>query len=64
MRFVRTVALASAYNRLHRHEGRKRVPDQRHLKADVAAAQETRQIDKDAFFVRAAHYTCAYYLRR
>ena len=38
-RLGRTVALASAYNLLHRHGWRKRVPDQQHPKANVAAQE-------------------------
>ena len=37
VRLGRPVALASAYNRLHRHDWRKRTPDQQHPKADWAA---------------------------
>ncbi|SKD04896.1 Winged helix-turn helix [Paraburkholderia hospita] len=38
-RLGRKVALASAYNLLHRHGWRKLAPDKRHPKADVAAQQ-------------------------
>jgi transposase len=36
-RLGRKVALASAYNLLHRHDWRKLAPDKRHIKADLAA---------------------------
>lgn len=36
----RKVALASAYNMLHRHNWRKLAPDKRHVKADVQAQEE------------------------
>ncbi len=36
----RPVALASAYNLLHRHGWRKLVPDKRHPKSDPAAQEE------------------------
>lgn len=39
-RVGRRVALASAYNLLHRHGWRKLAPDKRHPKADVAAQEE------------------------
>ena len=39
-RLGRTVALASAYNLLHRHGWRKLAPDKRHPQADVAAQEE------------------------
>lgn len=39
-RLGRTVALASAYNLLHRHGWRKLAPDKRHPKADVAAQED------------------------
>jgi transposase len=38
-RLGRKVALASAYNLLHRHGWRKLAPDKRHPKADVAAQE-------------------------
>jgi len=34
------VALASAYNLLHRHDWRKLVPDKRHVKADIQAQDD------------------------
>jgi len=37
VRLGRTVALASAYNLLHRHDWRKLAPDKQHPKADLAA---------------------------
>jgi transposase len=40
VRLGRTVALASAYNLLHRHGWRKLAPDKRHPKADVAAQED------------------------
>lgn len=40
IRLGRTVALASAYNLLHRHGWRKLAPDKRHPKADVAAQED------------------------
>lgn len=39
-RLKREVALASAYNLLHRHGWRKLAPDKRHPKADVAAQED------------------------
>ena len=39
VRLGRKVALASAYNLLHRHGWRKLAPDKRHPKADVAAQE-------------------------
>lgn len=39
-RLGRKVALASAYNLLHRHGWRKLAPDKRHPQADVAAQEE------------------------
>ncbi len=39
-RLGRPVALASAYNLLHRHGWRKLAPDKRHPKADVPAQEE------------------------
>ena len=39
-RLGRSVALASAYNLLHRHDWRKLAPDKRHPKSDVAAQDE------------------------
>ncbi|MEO9102143.1 MAG: winged helix-turn-helix domain-containing protein, partial [Burkholderiaceae bacterium] len=36
----RPVALASAYNLLHRHGWRKLVPDKRHPKSDPAAQED------------------------
>ena len=39
-RLGRKIALASAYNLLHRHHWRKIVPDKRHAKADVNAQEE------------------------
>jgi transposase len=39
-RLGRTVALASAYNLLHRHGWRKIVPDKRHPQADVKAQED------------------------
>ena len=39
-RLGRTVALASAYNLLHRHGWRKLAPDKRHPKADIAAQED------------------------
>ena len=39
-RLGRKVALASAYNLLHRHNWRKLAPDKRHPQADVAAQQD------------------------
>lgn len=39
-RLGRKVALASAYNLLHRHDWRKLAPDKRHPKADVAAQED------------------------
>ena len=39
-RLGRTVALASAYNLLHRHGWRKLAPDKRHPKAEVAAQED------------------------
>ena len=39
-RLGRPVALASAYNLLHRHGWRKLVPDKRHPQADVAAQED------------------------
>lgn len=39
-RLGRTVALASAYNLLHRHDWRKLAPDKRHPKSDPAAQEE------------------------
>ncbi len=39
-RLGRTVALASAYNLLHRHGWRKLAPDKRHPQADPAAQEE------------------------
>jgi len=38
-RLGRTVALASAYNLLHRHDWRKLVPDKRHPKSDPEAQE-------------------------
>jgi len=40
VRLGRKVALASAYNLLHRHGWRKLAPDKRHPKTDVAAQDE------------------------
>ena len=39
-RLGRPVALASAYNLLHRHGWRKLAPDKRHPQADVAAQED------------------------
>jgi hypothetical protein len=39
VRLGRTVALASAYNLLHRHDWRKLVPDKRHPKSDPEAQE-------------------------
>ena len=39
-RLGRRVALASAYNLLHRHGWRKLAPDKRHPQADVAVQQD------------------------
>lgn len=39
-RLKRKVALASAYNLLHRHGWRKLTPDKRHVKADMQAQEE------------------------
>jgi hypothetical protein len=39
-RLGREVALASAYNLLHRHNWRKLAPDKRHPKSDPLAQQE------------------------
>ncbi|MBV5323595.1 winged helix-turn-helix domain-containing protein, partial [bacterium] len=39
-RLGRSVALASAYNLLHRHGWRKLAPDKRHPKADVVAQED------------------------
>ena len=39
-RLGRKIALASAYNLLHRHHWRKIVPDKRHAKADVNAQED------------------------
>lgn len=39
-RLGRPVALASAYNLLHRHGWRKLAPDKRHLKVDVLARED------------------------
>jgi hypothetical protein len=39
-RLGRQVALASAYNLLHRHGWRKLAPDTRHPQADVAAQED------------------------
>ena len=39
-RLGRKVALASAYNLLHRHDWRKLAPDKRHPKADVTAQED------------------------
>lgn len=39
-RLGRKVALASAYNLLHRHDWRKLAPDKRHPQADVQAQEE------------------------
>ncbi len=39
-RLGRDVALASAYNLLHRHNYRKLVPDKRHPQSDPVAQQE------------------------
>ena len=36
----RKVALASAYNLLHRHNWRKLTPDKRHVQADISAQEE------------------------
>jgi transposase len=36
----RGVALASAYNLLHRHDWRKLVPDKRHVQADIQAQED------------------------
>jgi transposase len=36
----RNVALASAYNLLHRHSWRKLVPDKRHVRADIQAQED------------------------
>lgn len=38
-RLGRKVALASAYNLLHRHNWRKLVPDKRHVKTDIEAQE-------------------------
>jgi len=39
VRLGRTIALASAYNLLHRHDWRKLVPDKRHPKSDPEAQE-------------------------
>jgi hypothetical protein len=39
-RLERNVALASAYNLLHRHDWRKLAPDKRHLQSDADAQEE------------------------
>ncbi len=39
-RLGRKVALASAYNLLHRHNWRKLAPDKRHPQSDAAAQDE------------------------
>ena len=40
VRLGRKVALASAYNLLHRHDWRKLAPDKRHPEGDAAAQEE------------------------
>lgn len=39
-RLGRTIALASAYNLLHRHDWRKLAPDKRHPKSDMEAQED------------------------
>ncbi len=43
-RLGRRIALASAYNLLHRHGWRKLAPDKRHLQAEVAAQEDWKKI--------------------
>ena len=45
-RLGRQVALASAYNLLHRHGWRKLAPDKRHPQADVAAQEDWKKNSK------------------
>jgi transposase len=45
-RLGRTVALASAYNLLHRHGWRKLAPDKRHPQANVAAQEEWKKTSR------------------
>ena len=46
-RLGRQVALASAYNLLHRHGWRKLGPDQRHPKSDVEIQEAWKKIPRD-----------------
>ena len=46
-RLGRPVALASAYNLLHRHGWRKLAPDKRHPKSDIAAQENWKKIPRN-----------------
>ena len=47
VRLGRKVALASAYNLLHRHDWRKLAPDKRHPKGDAAAQEEWKKTPRN-----------------
>jgi len=42
----RKVALASAYNLLHRHGWRKLAPDKRHVKADIQVQEDWKKTSR------------------